>query len=525
MITTTDRALGWRALLVAVTAGIFAGCGAPAGEEPSAPAESWSVTVWGERFEVFPEVDPLVAGETAVAHTHVTRLEEFAPLVEGGVEIVFVGGGSEEVFAADEPVRPGIFSVEIEPSIPGEFDLIFRIRDAGGDEEIRGGRVRVGESASPGGLLVAPAPKGAGDGGEPVSFLKEQQWRSDFGTAWVRTGRLARGLSGVARVRPPAGGEITVTAPVAGVVQAPAAADSWPYVGRPIARGAGLFRLVPLVAPDRSLPALEADLATITTELETARARRARLEELLELEAVSRREVEEARDRAETLEARREAAARDLAAARASRESGATSDALLLKAPFRGEVARLLATPGATVGAGEPLARLVRTDVVWIEALLAPSDAAEIRAAGSVRGVVLTDPERAPRRLEEGVRLVSVAPEVSPETGTVTVLLEAPPAAGVALGTTLEAQILAAEELEGIVVPASALVDDGGVPVVYLQLSGESFARQEVHVSEHQGDLVLVERLLPGQRLVTRGGDAIRRSSLMASGEAQGHVH
>jgi hypothetical protein len=61
--------------------------------------------------------------------------------------------------------------------------------------------------------------------------------------------------------------------------------------------------------------------------------------------------------------------------------------------------------------------------------------------------------------------------------------------------------------------------------VVYLQLSGESFVRQEVHVQERQGELLLVEHLDPGQRLVTRGGDAIRRSSLMASGEAHGHVH
>jgi hypothetical protein len=61
--------------------------------------------------------------------------------------------------------------------------------------------------------------------------------------------------------------------------------------------------------------------------------------------------------------------------------------------------------------------------------------------------------------------------------------------------------------------------------VVYLQLSGESFARQEVDVLERQGDRLLVDRLVAGQRLVDSGGEAIRRSSLMASGEAHGHVH
>jgi len=107
----------------------------------------------------------------------------------------------------------------------------------------------------------------------------------------------------------------------------------------------------------------------------------------------------------------------------------------------------------------------------------------------------------------------------------VTVLLEAPSTAGLTLGTVLNAQVLLSETREGIVVPASALVDDGGVSVVYLQLSGESFARQEVEILERQGERVLVAGLTPGQRLVTRGGESIRRSSLMAGGGAHGHIH
>jgi hypothetical protein len=61
--------------------------------------------------------------------------------------------------------------------------------------------------------------------------------------------------------------------------------------------------------------------------------------------------------------------------------------------------------------------------------------------------------------------------------------------------------------------------------VVYLQLSGERFVRQEVEVVARQGAVALVEGLVAGQRLVTRGGDAIRRAALMSSGEAHGHMH
>jgi hypothetical protein len=46
-----------------------------------------------------------------------------------------------------------------------------------------------------------------------------------------------------------------------------------------------------------------------------------------------------------------------------------------------------------------------------------------------------------------------------------------------------------------------------------------------VEVVARQGAVALVEGLVAGQRLVTRGGDAIRRAALMSSGEAHGHMH
>ncbi len=530
-----NNEVGGGALALAVC---LAGCGSPTAEAPAAAvaSESWSVTAWGPQFEVFPEVEPLVAGETATAHTHVTRLDGFTPLQDGAVEIVLSGSAGDQVFAADRPVRPGIFAVEIEPESAGEFELSFRIRGREGAEQVRGGKVRVGTAQRPGGLVVAPAPKGATDSGEPLAFLKEEQWRSDFATTWVRSGRLASSVAGLARVRPPAGGEAAVTSPVDGVLRR-APGTTWPFVGLAVDRGSSLFQVVPRVAAGRSLATLEAELATLTAELETARGRYSRLQELLALEAASRRQVEEARVRAETLGARQSAAASDLEAARSSRAGGtgaagigaagigAASSGLNLRATFAGEIARVSTSPGATVAAGEALARLVRTDLVWLEIALSPAAARQISEEG-VRGVVLSDPEHGSVRIEEGLRLVSVAPEVTPETGTVTVLLETPPTPGLALGMTLDAKVLSNKERQGLVIPASAVIDDGGVDVVYLQLSGESFVRQQVHVLERQGDRLLVDRLAPGQRLVSRGGDAIRRSSLMASGAAaHGHVH
>ena len=62
---------------------------------------------------------------------------------------------------------------------------------------------------------------------EGVSFLKEQQWRTEFATAWVREGTLAESVEGPAQVRPGGGGEVVLTAGLDATV----ASSPWPHVG------------------------------------------------------------------------------------------------------------------------------------------------------------------------------------------------------------------------------------------------------------------------------------------------------
>lgn len=193
----------------------------------------WTVTAWGERHEIFAEADPLAVGEASTSHTHVTVLDGFAPLAAGKVSAILVDrSGARAEFTQDRPVREGIFSIEITPEIAGTYDLAFRVESAAGTEEIPAGRVQVGPTQeSAGRLIEAPAPpdtsRPAAAGGDPVSFLKEQQWRIPFATAWARPGALHPSVTGPARVRPAAGGEAVLTAPLDGVVAPSASISAW----------------------------------------------------------------------------------------------------------------------------------------------------------------------------------------------------------------------------------------------------------------------------------------------------------
>ncbi|MCC7142854.1 MAG: efflux RND transporter periplasmic adaptor subunit [Candidatus Eisenbacteria bacterium] len=492
---------------------VLAGC---AGKEPEADhghdheEEGWAITAWGDQFEIFAECEPLEVGHSAHAFTHVTRLSDFSPLRAGAVSVIFrrPDGGSA-FFRQVELARDGIFRVQMRPTEAGEFSVSFLVESTNGNEEIPAGTVRVGGAGSGGGLIGLAA-LAAGEGPQleaasreaAISFLKEQQWRTAFATAWSRQGALRTSVRGPGTVRIAAGSEAILSAPLDGVVDAGSAIPA----GLVVNRGQVLARLSPRATSSRMLQELEA-------EAKAAEARLERLEKLHESQAVSLAEVEAARARVASLNPQLDAALG---------RRGAKS--VEVAAPFSGQVAEVRITPGQAVSAGEMLVRLVRTAPVWVEIRLTPGDA--LRVQEGTAGLSLNVSGAAPVLIEAAdVRLVAQAPEVDAGTGTVSTIFEIRRAIPVRAGTVVEAEVLLAEEIRGVVVPAASLIDDGGVHVIYTQASGEAFRRHEVTVGGHQGDQALVNGLSEGLRIVTQGGAAIRRATLMQSGSIEGHVH
>jgi len=507
----------WMAFSMLAVAAVI-GCRETGTPDHAAPAhgESWSVTAWGERYEVFAETDALAAGKTATCNAHITILEGFAPFKEGTLTVILRGAGGDQAATRSTPARDGIYPVEITPATSGAFELLFRVEGPAGSEEIPAGSVHVAAAGTRGDAATDTHMSGP----EAIPFLKEQQWRTEFATAPVSESTINESVAGPGRVTAAAGGEVTLTAAVDGTV----ASKPWPFPGLDVAKGSVVLRILPRIG-GRSLPDLEAETTSLEAEAEAARHRLARLTELLGVEATSAAEVERARATLAGLEARLGAARRGVDAATAP--AGSPSDASLsVLAPWSGRVAEVAVSPGQTVSAGTSLARIVRLRPLWIVLALRPEDAARVR--GRPAGLLLrrSGSSEVLAAGADRLRIVSRSPEVDRVTGTLNLIVEVDrDAAELPIGSAVEAELLLPGEKRGIVVPATALVDDGGVAVVYVQIGGEGFLRREVRVLARQGAEVLVEGLRPGERLVTRGGGAIRRSALLSSGAPEGHVH
>jgi len=94
------------------------------------------------------------------------------------------------------------------------------------------------------------------------------------------------------------------------------------------------------------------------------------------------------------------------------------------------------------------------------------------------------------------------------------------------IGQSLFARLGKSRAEERVSVPVSALVDDGGRPVVFVQLDGESFERRPVRTGASGGKYIqIAEGLKSGERVVSRAAYLIRLAALSTQIPAHGHVH
>jgi len=502
-------------LLMAMLA---AGCNrSPAPETAPEAPEALSVTRWTDKTELFAEYPALAVGSTSRFAIHLTRLDSFKALTEGNVEVRLEGGlGQPEVFRVDAPSRPGIFGVDVKPTHAGRRQLVIALRSGGLHDEHRVGGVDVHPNAA----AARMATPTGGDDASGISFLKEQQWSLDFETALAKEQAIRESIRVPARLEPRPGGAADVVAPIDGhlthVVEV--------ALGASVSRGQELARLLPPPSAPADLPQLQHARAEAQTGLALATRDRERAERLTSAGAAPGKRLDEARSTEEQAKSRLTAADASLAQYNAAR-AGGTSDAeglFIVRAPVSGVIAQRDAATGANVTTGHVLFRVVDAAQVHVVGQVPESQAARARHAQAAEIEIAGQPNRVPAG-----RLVNVGKVLDPRSRTLPITfaydnraLELP------VGQAVFLHLLMATMQPRLVIPAAAIVDDAGRPIVFVQREGETFERRAVTLGARSGDVVqITEGLKPGDRVVTKGAYLVRLASLSTSVPAHGHVH
>lgn len=518
MTTRGNAAVGALALLLVV------GCRLERQQDVEDPRPAESVTRFGARTELFVEFRALVAGAESPFAAHVTRLDDFKPLSGGRVTVVLSGAGApEERFTTAAPTTPGIFRPVAVPGHGGKRDVTILV-----EGEALADRHELGSfEVFPDVDAAVDAKTEDEDDPPAITFLKEQQWRVPFATEDVteRSLRPSFRAHGVLRAR--TDGEARLQAPVAGrLVTDP---GSMPRIGMEVGPDTVLATIAPRPSAETDPVELERAVARTERDLELARKERSRLEGLYHGEAVPERRLFEARHAEKDAEADLDTARHRLQQYQGIHRSGAREPTgrLALRSPIAGTLVSVRVAPGELVDEGRPLFDVVDLDRLWLEVHIPEAAVAKARAAAGAWFEV--DGFQSPFEIdvERGGRVISRGGVVDPGSRTTTLILEVPnPDHALAVGMFAHVHVLTGEPVRGIAIPVSALVDDAGQSVAYVERGGESFERRPLTLGVRDGIIVQVlEGLVPGERVVTRGANYVRLASASGAIPAHGHAH
>jgi len=248
----------------------------------------------------------------------------------------------------------------------------------------------------------------------------------------------------------------------------------------------------------------EADLADARAQAENAEAAEARTRRLMTGNSVAQATLDQAVAKRETARARVDQALASLQKARD--QLGYTA----LKAEFDGVVTQRLAEVGQVLSAGQGVVTVARPDVR--EAVVDIPEA--YVGAMPAEGVFTIALQSAPDVTARGrVREVSPLAESGTRSKRIRITLEDPNAA-FRLGSTINVSLARAVPPH-ILLPASALLDEGGRPSVWVVArDGKTVMRRDVTLAEHRraaeaGRIAVTAGLQPGDRVVIAGVHAL----------------
>lgn len=492
-------------LAIVGTAAVLGGCGGGSGgaaEADGGPAGG-AITLWTDSTELFMEHPALIVGAPDKFAVHLTDLTDFAPLRSGRITLRFApqGGGDALVVVQEEPRAPGIYGPSPEFAHPGVYDLTITVESPQARDVIHIPDLRVYATAE-------EAPREEGGEAPGIGFLKEQQWKtSGFVTAFATAGRVPESFPATGQVVPAAGRIANVAAPVAGLIEMRRAGQT-PVPGQRVTRGQVLAVLTPALGEAGSA------YAQARAELRGAEDEHARATRLLAAEAVPQRRLLEAEIRL--------TAAREALAAFGGAESTSSEGRVLIRAPLSGVIASRALVPGTRLEAGAPLFTVVDPSVVWLAVDVPAADIARLTPRGlatfRIPGSEVVFSAR---------RQVSIGSVIDSVSRTVPVLYEvANPRGAITIGQTAQVAVGTGRQAQGVVIPTSAVLDEDGRRVAYVQAEGERFEKRELVVGgTGDGNVLVLSGIAAGERVVTGAAYQVRLASLSTSVPAHGHEH
>lgn len=478
-----------------------------------------SVTRWTDKTELFMEYQPMIVGKETRFAAHVTIDANGKPVTAGGATIKLVMQGEPALEGSvKEPSNPGIFRPTITPTKPGKCTLEMAIAGPQLTDTFSVGECVVfpSEAAAKAALKKEEEPAGR------ITYLKEQAWKTDFGTVATAERDMQEGVRAAGEIRPVAGKEAQLTAPSAGRVSL---VEPAPILGMPVKKDQVLATITPrTTGGDR--PTMAADVTTSEAEVAAARTELERAQRLVAAQAAAPKTVDEAATRLRIAEARLGGARGRLGQFEAGARGTGGGRVFQVRAPADGTLVSIDAASGQGVEEGQRLFSVIDLDRVWLVVNAYEADLPRVEGARTAWFTI--DGHEQPFTVgAANGKLVTVGRVIDPKTRTAPVIFEIDNAEGkLRIGNFTKAVIATGAPRKALAIPDTAIVEDGGKSVAFVMVEGESFERRPLRLGiRSNGWTEVLDGLKVGERVVAKGAYEVKLASASGSVPAHGHVH
>lgn len=481
-------------------------------DEHAHDAGAHAFTIWQDSLELFGEWDEWIAGQPQDVLLHLTDMHEYRAVESGMLTVSWLRKGDVvKRETISEPARAGIFDAELTPPPAGVFDLEFHWRSAQ-----RAGRVVIPMVAVYGGAAAVPQTEHAHDADNSITFLKEQQWLIPFRTAVATPRALHNNIRALGELKAAQFAEADVFAPLDGVLL-PDPEHGVVRPGQNVKRGDVIAQLIPHGGPESGWSQLVSDYRLAKIEFE-------RVARLAEQNAVSTRRLQEARVDFENKATRLRGVLGDPAADLDT--VPLDEEHFHLRAPASGVLADFHLRFGQRVQAGEHLVSIINPDLIWLVAHAPVSESAQLKDVRDAYFILSGSPVIHRVRDYAG-ELVGASALLDPATRQIPVIFELHNRGGVLRpGSFAQVFLKASAAREAVAIPESALVDEEGTPVAYVQTGGESFEKRVLQTGvRDEGFVEVLRGLAAGERVVTEGAYKVRLASISINPAEAGHGH
>ena len=515
-----------RILLILVFVVILAAFGCQTKDPQVEIDHSVVLTQWSEKLEVFMEYQMPTPGEDISFGVHLTDLSDFKPILEGTLELEFTHENSGQRFTAraEQPIRDGIFSPNHTFETPGIYRFVLSLESIKISDRMDLGTIEVYTN-------LPDTQEDERSSVDAVSFLKEQQWKMDFGIETTGRRNLTQTISvpgkiipaayRMARISPPLDGKITLDRKI-----------SLPKLGDKVQAGDVLAIIEPSLDSFSSSGEyqIEQEMRNSEALLNLAKKELDRLKKLDAKDAIPKKRLFEAETVLNIAQTNYEKALNKKDGFQKIKlQPGDVTDSAyyFIRSPISGRIVDLDYTLGEQVKAGNEIMTVLDDSRIWLEISVFEDDVSKIR--NSQGGYfVFSDKEKTYGLDKYEGNLTFFGSVIDESTRAVKIIYEIiNPEKEFLVGSFITVYINTAETLDTLVLPKSAVFDSGGSKVCFVQIDGEAFEKRVIQLGiEGQEFVQILSGLQEGEKVVVVGGFAVKLAS-EATGKdvGEGHYH